>query len=132
MKYMLKDLEDTIELYGLDNRSKFNLILYTDNSLMKNLSDYCEFLYPNIKVFTPDYGQFPEEVNLNLDTFIYGERDFTDFIQINEFDLLSKNDKRHNVTITWYKGHIAPQTFTEDGTKFMYKAFIFPYLLHFI
>lgn len=104
MKYMFEDLETAVHDSGLNSMSEFNLILYTDNLLFKNPADYCQFLYPNAEVYTPDYGVIPEELDKDLDTFVYGDTELMP--EIEAVEELEVTDERYELEFTWYKGRI--------------------------
>lgn len=105
MKYMIKDFEDTVHENDLTDRSEFNFILYTENILIKNPADYFAFFYPEANVYTPDYGVIPEDIDLSLPTFFYSDKEVP---ELSESSVMY-DDKRHNMSIIWYKGIAMPE-----------------------
>ncbi|HWT73967.1 MAG TPA: hypothetical protein VN258_04500 [Mobilitalea sp.] len=106
MKYMWSDLEAAVKENGLDAESQFNLILYTDSILMKNPADYCKFFYPNAKVYTPEQGAWPSDLDTGQVTFVYGEDEFADTLPIDLQEVKRFEDGKYDMTVTWYKGVI--------------------------
>jgi hypothetical protein len=106
MKYMLSDLEKTVHDNKEGTQSDFNLVLYTDSILFKNLGDYSMFLFPNAKIYTPEYGEVPEDLNLSRKTYVYCDKlyDTDSCVKLNK--LLTFEDKRYNLTVNWFKGNI--------------------------
>jgi hypothetical protein len=107
MKYMLNDLENTAKDNNLDSQSVFNLIMYTDNVLMKNPADYCEFFFPNANIYLPEHDEFPVDIDLDLTTFVYGDSMFSDVVLVESDDLLIFKNKRFHINVAWYKGIVS-------------------------
>lgn len=103
MKYMLQDLEQTVKENGLTSTSRFNLVVYTDNILMKNAGDYCKFLYPNAIVYNPVTTEVPAGINTKLDTIVYGENKLSDKIPAKEYSTVQTYDTRYDLEVIWYK-----------------------------
>jgi len=100
MKYMIRDLDETAKSNELNSMSRFNIVLYTDNIMIKNLSDYCKFFYPNAKVFTPENHQFPHELNQSLTTLEYSDMEI---FPENESDLITYKNDKHNMEVIWFR-----------------------------
>lgn len=107
MKYMLSDLEKTVQNQGLEAESEFNLIIYTDAIIMQNPADYCSFFFPNASTYTPENGEFPADIDLSMPTFIYSEGRLTGNVPLTSpQEVVTYTNKKHEVTGTWYKGSI--------------------------
>ena len=104
MKFMWEDLEDTVDDMGLKAEEEFNLVLYTDNILIKNLSDYCKFLYPKAKVYTPESGEYPSDLDSDFVTILYRENGLPQLPQIAQMEVKTFENKKYNHTYDWYKG----------------------------
>lgn len=104
MKYMWEDLEHTIEEQGMNAEDEFNLVLYTDNILIKNPADYCKFFYPRARVYTPDQGVYPSELDTSLITFLYGETGLPELVQVSNKEVKTFENKKYDMTLYWYKG----------------------------
>jgi 4-amino-4-deoxy-L-arabinose transferase and related glycosyltransferases of PMT family len=104
MKYMLQDLEKTTTDHDIASESEFNLVVYTESALLKNIKDYSKFLYPNARIYTPDELQAPDEMSPELATISYGDLGLPKGIQYEEQRMLMFKDKKHNQDIVWYKG----------------------------
>lgn len=103
MKYVFNDLEKTFKDNGISNEDEFNLILYTDNVLMKNPADYCKFFYPNANVYVPEYGQLPDDIDLSLTSYIYSDQEFCDEFPIDGYEMLAFKNTKHSTAGSWYK-----------------------------
>jgi hypothetical protein len=68
--------------------------------MIKNLSDYCKFFYPNAKVFTPENHQFPHELNQSLTTLEYSDMEI---FPENESDLITYKNDKHNMEVIWFR-----------------------------
>lgn len=110
MKYMWEDLEDVVRDNNLEAISEFNLILYTDSILMKNPADYSKFFYPNAKVYAPETGVFPKDLDSSLITIIYADQEIADTIPLSWEGAESFEDKRYDMAVTWYKGIIRKES----------------------
>lgn len=103
IKYLLSDLENITKENKLDSMSEFNIVLYTNNTLIKNLKDYTCFFYPNAHIYVPETEQLPEEMNHNLISFVYREEDIRNLHQtVFENQLIFQN-KKYNLIIVWYR-----------------------------
>lgn len=114
MKYMLAYTEELLAGQHLADTEEFNLILFTDNRLLSNLSDYTSFFYPNAHAYSvvgsEVSGALPEEMDSTLPTFAFceaaafpagmqgspGHKDFC--------------NKRYRTTITWHSLSYVPET----------------------
>lgn len=106
MKYMLNDLEKTTKENGLSHTDPFNFVMYTDNTLMHNLADYFNFLYPNAKIYYGTYGKFPENVEMSKPTFIYGETNIANMTPSNDIKVVEYYNYRYAINGSWYKTSI--------------------------
>lgn len=104
MKYMWKDLEGRVKEKGLEVEDEFNLVLYTDNILIRNLADYCKFFYPNASLYTPEQGEYPPDIDTRLRTFIYGDSPLPALTDSTKLEMKTFENKKYNETISWYLG----------------------------
>lgn len=106
MKYMLLDLEKTLKKEELNPNGEFNLVLYTENVLMRNPADYCKFFYPNAKIYAPEEGGLPRDIDFDLNTYIYGDNDIYEGLSNERYDLLTFKNTKHQSVVYWYKRSI--------------------------
>lgn len=100
MKYMIKNLEETAKTNGLNEVSEFNIVLYTDNILIRNLPDYCKFFYPNATIYTPEHQEFPPELDQTLTTFEYSD---VNIFSENDSSLVMYQNDKHDMSIMWFR-----------------------------
>ncbi|MHB1454118.1 MAG: hypothetical protein ACYCYM_09250 [Saccharofermentanales bacterium] len=95
MKYIISDLGNIAGEKGIASDDKFYLILYTDNTLMKNTGDYMKFFYPNAISIVPQGKEFPQDLLLEYPVFIYSIKALPDVPQIGYTeDIVYNNIKR--------------------------------------
>jgi hypothetical protein len=106
MKFMLSDLEMTIEKMSITTQEPFNLIVFTNDILRKNPGDYCKFLHPNAKVFVPENKILPKEIDTSKITIIYSDDNIPGLTNRTELIQIAFENQKHKSTVTLYKGVI--------------------------
>ena len=67
MKYLISDIYDSLEEYGLKETDSFAVVMYTDNSLQSNLRDYASFFFPNAKIYSESGNAFDENIQVSYE-----------------------------------------------------------------
>jgi len=73
IKYLFPYAEDILREHHLSDTAEFNLIFLTDNRLQSNLSDYCDYFYPNAHTYVADTKEVPVVTDATLPTFLFSE-----------------------------------------------------------
>lgn len=99
MKYMLSTATNILRDREID---ECNLILYTDNQLIKNVQDYSIFLFPNAHTYTPEYGEVLEEIDFSLPTIIFSNEPTVCEHYDGDIMEYSYIEQRYDMKVTWY------------------------------
>lgn len=121
MKYAIDYIEESLKEYDISPADDFNLIIYTDNILQSNISDYASFFFPNAETFSnsdniydidPDTTKpcffFAED--LRLQNLIPDSYDSKSFIRLKNAPMSSQTYRnlRYDSEITWYRKVLIP------------------------
>ena len=99
MKYMLSTTTNILRDREIE---ECNLILYTDNQLIKNVQDYSIFLFPNAHTYTPEYGEVLEEIDSSLPTIIFSNEPTVCEHYDGDMMEYSYTEQRYDMKVTWY------------------------------
>ena len=119
VKYLIEDIYDSLEEYGLNERSEFAVVLYTDNHMQANLYDYAKFFFPNAVIYSESGTVYDNRIDASViegrTVFFYAEDERFDYLEPGTEDsavyysLLEKKNmkkkyknKRYGVEHTWY------------------------------
>ena len=67
MKYLISDIYDSLDEYGLKETDRFAIVLYTDNSLQSNIYDYAKFFFPNAVVYSERGNEYDDNIDISRD-----------------------------------------------------------------
>ena len=114
MKYLISDIYDSLDEYGLKETDRFAIVLYTDNSLQSNIYDYAKFFFPNAVVYSERGNEYDDNIDISRDegltVFFFSEDERLSEILPDAAPEKKKEHKnrRYDTKHTWFRKVLEP------------------------
>ncbi len=100
MKYMLQYADD--ELPDEEGADRVNLVLYTENYLIRNLQDYAKFLFPEAGIYQPETLEIPVFEDKERPVLVFSDTADAAALWQREPEKRTFSDRRYKTEFTWY------------------------------